>query len=157
MKHGLRDILEATKYYIKYDYVDIGKSIVEVCLDENSQIKYEIKTDGNSLENSFDNKVRTYPSYYLPTAIEILLKTICEHYKYPRSFVLKSVDGNKINKTICNLQAEDDEKATLLLDLYEEINRQGLKKEHLDIARLAGIEDGFRLLIKELLQIDYVN
>lgn len=148
-------ILKKTNYYIEYNFDYTNQVTVSVSF---ANTKYSIKYDyiKGVLKSDFNNIEIKCSTYSVPAFVRIILKKICEFYKYPIGYVIYKKNSINTLDFIFELELTEQIKArheagVNTIYTWLDIEREGLKKEHIELSR----EFDFFPELKEVINYQY--
>jgi hypothetical protein len=148
MIFSAQQILRKCKYYIEYNW-DNSSYLANIHVtwdDNNFLICYDTKKE--SIRTNYNNIEIKCPEYAAPAAANMILRLICEDYRYPFQWLMYHVDSNPTTTFFFDMleDEEDKAKASFVYELMETLLSSGLKQEHILIAQELGIWDGFKAI-----------
>lgn len=156
MVKSASQVLKDSNYYISYDYTGGNRAKVAVSWRKTS---YEIwYSKDATLENTFTNDVIKCPLYMTPALVDLWIKDVCGHYKYPYEFVNFNRKGSRVNVLYFGeIDDADGPKAEMLYDIYRDFYEFGLRPQHIQLANEAGVFEALQILSGKYLGITIEN
>lgn len=154
------DILQKINKYIEYN-CDTENSIATLFVswaDQTLLMWYDVSKQ--LFYTKFPNNDSPYPFEISPDAVMALttfhINTIAKDADYPPEYIIYSFNGNRCNNIKFPIDPSiiNREKQELLCDLCHEIYCDGLKREHVQLAREADVYKDFCVLVALLVGVN---
>lgn len=148
MNQEVYNTLIKTNYFIKYNY--IGENRAELTISWlNKSVVFSYDKKLKSIVRDDDKKFKfKCPEYIAGIIINILVRRQCENLKYGYDMlILENYKNKSVNFFFGDLKDnEQNQKAILLNEIYVDIIKTGLTREHVECAIEYDIMDGLSLV-----------
>lgn len=150
------EILKKGDYYIEYNF-DVNKKNAKINISWKDSGAYVVKYDPDKkqvITNWRSQHINCTP-YSAPSIVWLVLNDICLTNKYPLNLVQFKINDNTKTSFIFDIyeSKEDTEQASYIFELAQDIIKEGVLREHVDLSKSFQLWDDYKPVCEYYLNV----